>query len=50
MMNKLNHSMTDDRYKRSLPEWALIVKYANEHGVRKAAKKYSGTTPDGAKI
>jgi hypothetical protein len=50
MLRQLLSSFTDDRYKRSLPEWALIVKYANDHGVRQAARKYSGETPDGTKI
>jgi hypothetical protein len=50
MFFELFNSGVDDRYKRSLPEWAMIVKYANDHSARKAAKKYSGMTPDGEEV
>ena len=38
MFLELFDSGLDERYKRSLPEWALIVKYANENSVRAAWK------------
>lgn len=50
MFRELLNSATDDRYKRSLPEWALILKEAIEKSPRAAAKKYSGITPDGKEI
>ena len=43
-------SGVDYRYKRSLPEWNEIVKYANEKSPRAAAKKYYGIKPDGKKV
>jgi hypothetical protein len=39
----------DNRYKRSLPEWNEIVKYANETSAYKARKKYYGVKPGGEK-
>jgi hypothetical protein len=50
MLRQLLSSSTDDRYKRSLPEWALIVKYANDTSAGAAARKYSGKKPDGKKV
>jgi hypothetical protein len=48
---KLFNSATDDRYKRSLPEWALIIKEAEENSsYRAAARKYSGASPDGIEV
>src|SRR5215217_7946320 len=40
-------SANDDRCKRSLSEWELIVKYANDKTAKEASRKYSGVTPDG---
>jgi hypothetical protein len=50
MLRKLFNSAIDDRYKRSLAEWAQIVREAKEHSARVAAKKYSGTTPNGIDV
>ena len=50
MCGELTSSASDDRYKRSLPEWALIVKEANKTSPRTAARKYSGMTPDGREV
>jgi hypothetical protein len=40
-------SATDNRYSRSMVEWNHIAKYAEEHTVNQARKKYYGITPDG---
>lgn len=40
-------SANDDRWKRSLSEWELIVKYAKDKTPKEASRKYSGVTPDG---
>lgn len=50
VVRKSLHSMVDDRWGRSLPEWVMICKTAITEGVNVAAKKHSGVTPEGRQI
>ena len=47
MENELWASITDDRWKRSLIEWWVIVSSAEKTSASSAARKYYGSLPDG---
>jgi hypothetical protein len=49
MLTRLVQSGIDDRWRRSIPEWIMIVKYALETSPQAASKKYSGVIYDGKK-